>query len=78
MRLSFSDPPINAIALQRGVADVGASKRFHLDYGFAVSSSYGTRYVAFDIGPVKLTGNNRVNEQFWTASSRDETSVDLH
>jgi hypothetical protein len=41
--------------LQLGVADVAASKRFYADRGFAVTKSYGRRYVEFDTGPVKLT-----------------------
>jgi predicted lactoylglutathione lyase len=46
---------IDDVVLQLGVADVGASKRFYVDRGFAVAKSYGRRYVEFDTGAVKLT-----------------------
>jgi predicted lactoylglutathione lyase len=45
---------IDDIALQLGVADVAASKQFYVNRGFAVAKSYGSRYVQFDTGPVKL------------------------
>lgn len=45
---------IDELALQLGVADVGASKQFYVDHGFDVAKSYGRRYVEFDTGPVKL------------------------
>jgi predicted lactoylglutathione lyase len=38
---------IDAIVLQLGVADVAASKRFYVDRGFAVTKSYGRKYVDF-------------------------------
>jgi len=45
---------IDEFAVQVGVADVAASKRFYVDRGFDVAKSYGRRYVEFDTGPVKL------------------------
>jgi predicted lactoylglutathione lyase len=45
---------ISEIVLQLGVADVAASKRFYVDRGFAVATSFGGRYVEFDTGSVKL------------------------
>jgi predicted lactoylglutathione lyase len=50
---------IDAIVLQLGVTDVAASKQFYLDYGLTAAKSYGTRYVEFDTGPIKLTLNKR-------------------
>lgn len=50
---------VDAIVLQLGVADVTASKQFYLDHGLTVTRSYGSRYVEFDTGPVKLTLNKR-------------------
>lgn len=50
---------VDAIVLQLGVADVTASKQFYLDHGLTVTRSYGSRYVEFDTGPVKLTLNER-------------------
>lgn len=50
---------IDALIAQLGVADVGASKQFYADRGFAVDKSYGRKYVEFDSGPtVKLTLNS--------------------
>jgi predicted lactoylglutathione lyase len=46
---------IDDIVLQLGVADVAASKRFYGDRGLAVTRSFGSRYVEFDTGPIKLT-----------------------
>ncbi|RVX40794.1 putative lactoylglutathione lyase [Nonomuraea polychroma] len=48
---------IDEIVLQLGVADVAASKRFYVDRGFAVTKSYGRRYVEFatSSSPVKLS-----------------------
>lgn len=46
---------VDALVLQLGVTDVAASKKFYLDHGLTVSKSYGSRYVEFDTGPVKLT-----------------------
>lgn len=46
---------IDAIVLQLGVADAAASKKFYLDHGLAVSKGFGSRYVEFDTGPVKLS-----------------------
>ena len=48
---------IDEIVLQLGVADVAASKRFYLDRGFAVTKSYGRKYVEFadPSSPVKLS-----------------------
>lgn len=45
---------IDEFALQLGVADVAASKRFYVDCGVDVAKSYGRRYIEFDTGPVKL------------------------
>ena len=45
---------IDEFALQLGVADVAASKRFYVDRGVDVAKSYGRRYIEFDTGPVKL------------------------
>jgi predicted lactoylglutathione lyase len=50
---------IDDIVLQLGVADVAASKRFYVDRGLVVAKSFGSRYVEFDTGPVKLTLNRR-------------------
>jgi predicted lactoylglutathione lyase len=50
---------IDAIVLQLGVTDVAASKRFYLDHGLTVAKSYGSRYVEFDTGPIKLSLNKR-------------------
>jgi predicted lactoylglutathione lyase len=49
----------DAIVLQLGVTDVAASKQFYLDRGLTVAKSYGSRYVEFDTGPIKLTLNRR-------------------
>jgi catechol 2,3-dioxygenase-like lactoylglutathione lyase family enzyme len=46
---------IDDIVLQLGVADVSASKRFYGDRGLRVAKSFGSKYVEFDSGPVKLT-----------------------
>jgi predicted lactoylglutathione lyase len=50
---------IDAIVLQLGVTDVAASKQFYLDHGLTMAKSYGSRYVEFDTGPIKLTLNKR-------------------
>jgi predicted lactoylglutathione lyase len=50
---------IDAIVLQLGVTDVAASKQFYLGHGLAVAKSYGSRYVEFDTGPIKLTLSKR-------------------
>ncbi len=50
---------IDAVVLQMGVTDVSASKQFYLDRGLTVSKSFGSRYVEFDTGPIKLTLNKR-------------------
>lgn len=50
---------VDAIVLQLGVTDVAASKQFYVDHGLTVTKSYGTRYVEFDTGPIKLTLNKR-------------------
>lgn len=50
---------IDAIVLQLGVTDVAAGKRFYLERGLTVAKSYGSRYVEFDTGAVKLTLNKR-------------------
>lgn len=50
---------IDALVLQLGVADVAASKQFYLDRGLSVAKSFGSRYVEFDTGAVKLTLNRR-------------------
>jgi predicted lactoylglutathione lyase len=48
---------IEAIVLQLGVAEVAASKQFYEDRGFAVTKSYGRKYVEFDTpsSPIKLS-----------------------
>jgi predicted lactoylglutathione lyase len=48
---------IDEIVLQLGVADLAASKRFYVDRGFAVTKSYGRKYVEFadPSSPVKLS-----------------------
>ncbi|MGP3935584.1 glyoxalase [Nonomuraea sp. KM88] len=48
---------IDEIVLQLGVTDVAASKQFYVDRGFAVTKSYGRRYVEFAApsSPVKLS-----------------------
>jgi len=47
---------IDEVVLQLGVADVRATKLFYVDHGFAVTKSYGSRYVEFATpsSPVKL------------------------
>lgn len=50
---------IDAVVLQLGAADVGASRQFYLDHGLTATKSYGTRYVEFDTGAIKLTLNRR-------------------
>ncbi|MDG4827086.1 glyoxalase [Asanoa sp. WMMD1127] len=50
---------VEAVVLQLGCEDVGASKRFYAERGLTVSKSFGGRYVEFDSGPVKLTLNKR-------------------
>jgi predicted lactoylglutathione lyase len=50
---------IDALVLQLGVEDVAASKQFYLDHGLTVAKSYGSRYVEFDTGPIKLSLNKR-------------------
>lgn len=46
---------IESFVLQLGVADVSASKQFYVDHGFAVTKSYGRKYVEFDTGEITLT-----------------------
>jgi hypothetical protein len=48
---------VDDIVLQLGVAEVAASKRFYVDRGFAVTKSYGRRYVEFATpsSPIKLS-----------------------
>ncbi len=41
---------IDDIVLLLGAADVGASKRFYTERGFAVARSFGRKYVEFDTG----------------------------
>ncbi|MEU4674669.1 glyoxalase [Amycolatopsis sp. NPDC023774] len=48
---------IDAIVLQLGVTNVAASKHFYLGRGLTLAKSYGSKYVEFDTGPVKLTLN---------------------
>jgi predicted lactoylglutathione lyase len=50
---------IDALVLQLGVTDVAASKQFYVDHGLTVAKSYGSRYVEFDTGPIKLSLNKR-------------------
>lgn len=50
---------IDAIVLQLGATDVAASKQFYLGHGLTVTRSYGSRYVEFDTGAIKLTLNKR-------------------
>lgn len=50
---------IDAIVLQLAVADVAVSKHFYFDHDLTVAKSYGSRYVEFDTGPVKLSLNKR-------------------
>ena len=38
---------IDEIALLIGVADVAATKRFYVDYGFVVGKGFGSKYVEF-------------------------------
>lgn len=42
---------VESLVLLLGVADVAATKRFHLDHGFAVAKSFGSRYVEFEATP---------------------------
>jgi len=48
---------IDEFVLQLGVSDVAASRRFYADRGFAVTKSYGRKYVEFAAtpSPVKLS-----------------------
>jgi predicted lactoylglutathione lyase len=50
---------VDAMVLQLGVADVAASKQFYLDRGLTLAKSFGSRYVEFDTGTIKLTLNKR-------------------
>ncbi|HWT33028.1 MAG TPA: glyoxalase [Microbacterium sp.] len=50
---------VDAVVLQLGVADVAASRRFYADRGLTVAKSYGSRYVEFDTGTIKVTLNKR-------------------
>jgi predicted lactoylglutathione lyase len=45
---------VDHVVLLLGVADVAASKTFYADRGLKVDKSFGSRYVQFDTGPVKL------------------------
>jgi catechol 2,3-dioxygenase-like lactoylglutathione lyase family enzyme len=45
---------IDEIVLLVGVSDVRASKRFYVDRGLEVARSFGSKYVQFDSGDVKL------------------------
>jgi predicted lactoylglutathione lyase len=45
---------IDDMVLLLGVEDVAASKRFYAERGFTVAKSFGSRYVEFATGPVKL------------------------
>jgi hypothetical protein len=47
-------PVTESFVLQLGVANVGESKRFYADHGFATAKSFGGSYAEFDTGPVKL------------------------
>ncbi|WP_251043176.1 glyoxalase [Arthrobacter sp. ISL-69] len=50
---------IDVIVLQLGVTDVAASKQFYLDHGLTAAKSYGSRYVEFNTGTIKLTLDKR-------------------
>lgn len=52
---------IDAVVLQLGVADAAASKQFYLDHGLTVAKSFGSKYVEFDTGAIKLTLNKRAS-----------------
>jgi predicted lactoylglutathione lyase len=45
---------IERLVLLLGVEDVKASKRFYEGKGVTVSKSYGSKYVEFDSGPIRL------------------------
>lgn len=64
---------IDATVLQLGVEDVAASKQFYLDHGFTKTKSYGTRYVEFNTGSIKLTLNKRAALAKTLGSSPDGT-----
>ncbi|GIF67036.1 hypothetical protein Ais01nite_50710 [Asanoa ishikariensis] len=50
---------VDDLVLQLGSTDVAASKRFYVERGLAVAKSFGSKYVEFDSGPIKLTLNKR-------------------
>ncbi len=54
---------VESVVLQLGVADVAASKQFYADRGFAVTKSYGRKYVEFadPAGPVAFSLYRRAN-----------------
>lgn len=45
---------IDDVVLLIGSADVKAAKRFYVSHGFEVAKSFGSKYVEFAGGPVKL------------------------
>ncbi|SNT64813.1 hypothetical protein SAMN05421812_11880 [Asanoa hainanensis] len=50
---------IDDLVLQLGCADVAASKKFYVERGLTVAKSFGSKYVEFDSGAIKLTLNKR-------------------
>jgi len=65
---------IEAIVLQLGVADVAASKQFYVDHGLTATKSFGSRYVEFDTGAIKLTLNKRASLAKTAGVSPDPTA----
>ncbi|MEV4532279.1 glyoxalase [Asanoa sp. NPDC049518] len=50
---------IDDVVLQLGCTDVSASKQFYVERGLKVAKSFGSKYVEFDSGQVKVTLNKR-------------------
>jgi predicted lactoylglutathione lyase len=46
---------IDSLVLLLGVADIGASKRFYVEHGYAVAKSFGPMYVEFEAGSSPMT-----------------------
>jgi hypothetical protein len=46
---------VERVVLLLGVADVAASKRFHVGHGLVVAKSYGSKYVEFTAGSGAVT-----------------------
>ncbi|MCF8589062.1 glyoxalase [Gordonia liuliyuniae] len=55
------DHEVEQFVVQLGPADVGASKKFYVENGFAVARSYGSRYAEFDTGTATLALTRQAN-----------------